>query len=179
MDWYNTDKQLDPIIKAGIFIFDFLTIHPFEDGNGRVSRLITNYLLLNLGLEASKFVSIEEYIYNNIEEYYNSPKLHTKKCLQTSHQTKPVQVATFLELKSNIEFPTKSLKQILEVEYEISKDTLKKTLPILIQNNFVAQRGEARATTYIRTLHNQGSCSLEKITEILSHKTKTKKTQKL
>lgn len=43
VDWYNTDKRTHPLSKVDIFIFDFLQIHPFEDGNGRTSRLLTNY----------------------------------------------------------------------------------------------------------------------------------------
>ena len=45
IDWLNTEISLDPVIKAGIAHFWFITIHPFEDGNGRIARALTDLLL--------------------------------------------------------------------------------------------------------------------------------------
>lgn len=49
MDWYNSDTNLHPIAKAALFSYKFVLIHPFDDGNGRISRLLMNYHLLRSG----------------------------------------------------------------------------------------------------------------------------------
>jgi Fic family protein len=49
IDWYNAEKQLHSLLIIGIFIVVFLEIHPFQDGNGRLSRILTTLLLLQAG----------------------------------------------------------------------------------------------------------------------------------
>ncbi len=49
MDWYNSDNSTPVIIKSAIFVYDFVSIHPFQDGNGRLSRLLGTLLLLKHG----------------------------------------------------------------------------------------------------------------------------------
>lgn len=46
VDWYNNDNQTHPLVKCALFAYDFVSIHPFQDGNGRLSRLISTLLLL-------------------------------------------------------------------------------------------------------------------------------------
>ncbi len=75
--WYETDDSLPSLIKDCIFIYDFLKIHPFEDGNGRVSRLLTNLLFLKNGCEFLKYSSLEEQINKNVKEYYASLRTTT------------------------------------------------------------------------------------------------------
>lgn len=45
LDWFNTEEKLDPVIKAGIAHLWFVTIHPFDDGNGRIARAIADMQL--------------------------------------------------------------------------------------------------------------------------------------
>jgi Fic family protein len=66
---YNT-SQLPPLLKVATFIFDLLSIHPFLDGNGRVSRLLTTYLLLKEGFIVSRYISLERLTEERKEEYY-------------------------------------------------------------------------------------------------------------
>ncbi len=40
LNWYNTEKEVHPLVKVASFVYDFLSVHPFQDGNGRLSRLI-------------------------------------------------------------------------------------------------------------------------------------------
>ena len=70
--WYNDDYQILPLIKIPIFILDFLAIHPFNDGNGRVSRLLTNLLYLKAGYDFIKYNSIEKVIFEKQNDYYES-----------------------------------------------------------------------------------------------------------
>jgi len=61
---------LDPIILAGIFHKQFVVIHPFIDGNGRCTRLLTKHLLANLGLNTFHLFSFENYYNQNVTEYF-------------------------------------------------------------------------------------------------------------
>ena len=64
------NDELDAILLIPIFIHDFLCIHPFSDGNGRMSRLLTALLLYRSGYVVGKYISIESKIANNKDLYY-------------------------------------------------------------------------------------------------------------
>lgn len=70
VDWYRKDSRTHALIKAAIFVYEFLSIHPFQDGNGRLSRLLTTLLLLKSGYSWIQYVSFEHEIENNKKEYY-------------------------------------------------------------------------------------------------------------
>ncbi|MCF0150932.1 MAG: Fic family protein [Firmicutes bacterium] len=64
--------ELEPLIAIPIFIHDFLCIHPFNDGNGRMSRLLTTLLLYRSGFYVGKYISLEAKIAKNKDLYYSS-----------------------------------------------------------------------------------------------------------
>lgn len=64
--------ELEPLIAIPIFIHDFLCIHPFNDGNGRMSRLLTTLLLYRSGFYVGKYISLEAKIAKNKNLYYSS-----------------------------------------------------------------------------------------------------------
>lgn len=64
--------ELEPLIAIPVFIHDFLCIHPFNDGNGRMSRLLTTLLLYRSGFYVGKYVSLEAKISKNKDLYYNA-----------------------------------------------------------------------------------------------------------
>ena len=64
--------EADPLLLIPMFILDFLCIHPFNDGNGRISRLLTLLLLYRAGYMAGKYVSIEKLISDSKESYYEA-----------------------------------------------------------------------------------------------------------
>lgn len=66
------DVELDSLILIPMFILDFLCIHPFNDGNGRMSRLITLLLLYQSGYFVGKYISIERLIADSKETYYEA-----------------------------------------------------------------------------------------------------------
>ena len=64
--------ELEPLIAIPVFIHDFLCIHPFNDGNGRMSRLLTTLLLYRSGFYVGKYISLEAKIAGNKDLYYNA-----------------------------------------------------------------------------------------------------------
>lgn len=66
------NMEAEPLIVIPTFIHDFLCIHPFNDGNGRMSRLLTTLLLYRNGFYVGKYISLEAKIANNKELYYNA-----------------------------------------------------------------------------------------------------------
>jgi Fic family protein len=70
MKWYKNDNQAHPIIKSAIFSYEFVSIHPFQDGNGRLSRLIAMLLLLKNGYKWIQYVSLEHEIESRKTDYY-------------------------------------------------------------------------------------------------------------
>ncbi|MBB6713427.1 Fic family protein [Clostridium gasigenes] len=68
----TSKEEVDSLVLIAAFILDFLSVHPFNDGNGRMSRLITILLLYKGGFEVGKFISIEKIIEDSKETYYES-----------------------------------------------------------------------------------------------------------
>lgn len=66
--------EVEPLIAIPIFIHDFLCIHPFNDGNGRMSRLLTTLLLYRSGFYVGKYISLEAKISKNKDLYYKALK---------------------------------------------------------------------------------------------------------
>ena len=64
------NMELEPLIAIPVFIHDFLCIHPFNDGNGRMSRLLTTLLLYRSGFYVGKYISLEAKIAKNKDLYY-------------------------------------------------------------------------------------------------------------
>lgn len=64
--------EVDPLLVIPIFILDFVSIHPFNDGNGRISRLLTLLLLYKSGYIVGKYISIEKIIEETKETYYDA-----------------------------------------------------------------------------------------------------------
>ena len=82
IDWYNLaskKSEKHPLILIANFIFEYLAIHPFQDGNGRTSRLLTNLMLLQSGYSFTNIVSHEKLIEENKANYYLSLNKTQKK----------------------------------------------------------------------------------------------------
>jgi Fic family protein len=70
LEWYKTDTEAHPLVRVATFVYDFLSIHPFQDGNGRLSRLLATLLLLQQGYSWIEYVSFEHEIENRKSTYY-------------------------------------------------------------------------------------------------------------
>ena len=68
--WADQESFKHPLIRIGNFVFEYLAIHPFQDGNGRTSRLLTNLLLLQHGYMFTRLVSHEKLIEERKADYY-------------------------------------------------------------------------------------------------------------
>lgn len=72
---YNSllkESGIDPLILVALYVLDFLCIHPFLDGNGRMARLITVLMLYHYGYEVSRYISLERIIEQTKESYYET-----------------------------------------------------------------------------------------------------------
>ena len=98
VDWTNknlADRYYHPLIVIGIFVVNFLAIHPFQDGNGRLSRALTNLLLLKSGYVYVPYSSTESIIEDNKEGYYIWFKLlYQNLGLTNKNRNRDVQAVT-------------------------------------------------------------------------------------
>jgi len=170
-------KEIHPIIIIGNFLVEFLNIHPFQDGNGRLSRVLTNLLMLQAGYAYMPYVSHEKLIEDNKAEYYLALR-KSQKTLKTDNPniipwlefffnivlTQARQAIELLS-KENIE-KLLSPKQLLVWEYllevpeatpgEISKKTkvarptVSQALDTLLRLKKVERIGQGRTTRYKR-----------------------------
>lgn len=81
--------NISPLLTVPAFVFDFLCIHPFPDGNGRVSRLLSVLLLHKAGYEVGRYISIERLIEQSKESYYTVLRDSSKDWHTGRHNLKP------------------------------------------------------------------------------------------
>ena len=101
-DWVITEfekDELHPLLIIANFLFEYLAIHPFEDGNGRSSRLLTNFLMLKVGYEFTPYISHEKIVESNKIEYYKALNL-SQQTLKTETENISPWVLFFLEVVS-------------------------------------------------------------------------------
>lgn len=83
------EGQHAPLLLTGAYVFDFLMIHPFNDGNGRMSRLLTLLLLYQAGHEVGRFISLERLTEESKETYYGSLRSSTAGWEKGEHDIWP------------------------------------------------------------------------------------------
>ncbi len=170
-----TQKKYHPLLIVGNFIVEFLNIHPFQDGNGRLSRVLTNLLLLQQGYLYMPYVSHEKLIEDNKPDYYLSLR-KSQKTFKTEAEDlstwleffltillKQSQMAIGLITAENIE-TLLSPKQLAVWEYlqtvneatpqeisekaEVARPTVNQVLNKLLELNKVERIGEGAAIRY-------------------------------
>ncbi|QQV74870.1 hypothetical protein H6P87_00412 [Rickettsia tillamookensis] len=126
IDWYNlavNDKSKHSLILIANFIFEYLAIHPFQDGNGQTSRLLTNLLLLKHGYLFTQIVSHERIIEENKIDYYK-----TLNKTQRSWKTELEDITDWLKFFLNVvKLQTIKALQIIKednIEYLLSEKQL-------------------------------------------------------
>lgn len=95
IEWTNEEletKNIHPLLVIANFIFEFLAIHPFQDGNGRLSRALTNLLLLKSGYSYVPYISLDEIIEETRAEYYLA-----LRATQKNHKTEHADIALWVE----------------------------------------------------------------------------------
>jgi Fic family protein len=83
------DGTYSPLLLCAAYVLDFTVIHPFRDGNGRMSRLITLWLLYIVGYDVGRYISIEKLIDNTKETYYEALRRSTDGWHQGEHDLGP------------------------------------------------------------------------------------------
>lgn len=137
VNWYNTETVVHPLIKIATFVYDFLSVHPFQDGNGRLSRLISTLLLMRNGYKWIQYVSFEHEIENRKSEYY----LVLRGCqAQRPNEDVTTWIQFFLNCLSNIQLQLLTKLQKSGMETQLSPK--EKSIYTIIQSRPNIQSGE-------------------------------------
>lgn len=137
INWYNSETEVHTLIKVASFVYEFLSVHPFQDGNGRISRLISTLLLLRNGYKWIQYVSFEHEIENRKNEYY-----HVLRSCQAQRPNEDVTewIIFFLSCLSNIQSQLMTKLQKSGLETQLSSK--EKSIYTIIQNRPNIQSGE-------------------------------------
>ncbi len=122
--WAGSENFKHPLILIANFIFEYLAIHPFQDGNGRTSRILTNIMLLQNGYDFTPFVSHEKIIEENKADYYLALN-KTQKTWKTDNEDLAHWLLFFLK---TIEKQSHKALEIMEgenIDYLLSEKQLK------------------------------------------------------
>jgi len=169
------DSELDSLILISMFILDFLCIHPFNDGNGRMSRLMTLLLLYQSGYFVGKYISIERLIADSKETYYEALQDSSAGWHEGTNDYLPfvrymlgIVVAAYREFTSRVDILiTRGLSkpervreiirsttgritktQIMKQCPDISQKTVERALKELMDSGRIIKIGGGRYTSY-------------------------------
>ncbi|MBO6264192.1 MAG: Fic family protein [Clostridia bacterium] len=166
--------EVDPLVVIPTFIHDFLCIHPFNDGNGRMSRLLTTLLLYKNGYVVGKYISLEKKIHDNKDDYYdalqsssenwhegkNDDTAFTKYMLGvilSAYRDFEERLEIVSEKKSaidmvkeafNVKIGKVTKSDIMELCPSLSRSSVEKALRDLISVGFISKHGNGPATFY-------------------------------
>lgn len=195
IEWINTQiirKELHPLLVIAVFVVVFLHIHPFQDGNGRLSRALTTLLLLQLGYSYVPYSSFERVIEENKDSYYLAlrrgqtelEEINAKTKSKTKTKIKPGGVNDWLE------FFLKSMqKQKVALEAKMKDELAAIKMPRLslqiielIKSRGATSIGEAVAATganrntvklHFKNLVNDGHLEKEGVGRGMRYRIKT------
>ena len=175
-DEATAEADLDPLLLIPMFVLDFLCIHPFNDGNGRMSRLLTLLLLYRAGYIVGKYISIEKMIEETKETYYESLQNSSVNWHEDTNDYAPfvqytlgVVVAAYREFSArvkllavgNLSKPERireiikgtlgkiTKTEIMEKCPDISQVTVQRALNDLVTSGEILKIGGGRYTSYI------------------------------
>lgn len=174
--YHEAKSEADPLLLSLMFILDFLCIHPFNDGNGRMSRLLTLLLLYQSGFIVGKYISIERIIEESKETYYEVLQDSSINWHENENDYKPfvnymlgVVVNAYKEFESRVElltYPnlskadrvreiirkhigTITKAELLNMNPDISDTTIQRALADLLKNGEIEKIGGGRYTKYV------------------------------
>ena len=170
-------EKYDPLLLVPLFILDFLCIHPFNDGNGRMSRLLTLLLLYRSGYIVGKYISVEMIIEKTKETYYEVLQESSAGWYEGKNAYLPfvkyyleVILSAYKEFSARVQLmQDRSLSKperirrlfantlqklskgmILEKCPDISASTIEATLAALVKEGYIIKIGAGKTTAYIR-----------------------------
>lgn len=168
--------EMDPLLLISMFVLDFLCIHPFNDGNGRMSRLLTLLLLYRAGYIVGKYISIEKLIEESKETYYAALQQSSQKWHEEANDYAPfvrytlgVVAAAYRDFSTRVQALAASdmskpdrireiikgtlgkitKAEIIEQCPDISQITVQRTLADLQKSGEILKLGGGRYTSYI------------------------------
>lgn len=168
--------EIDPLLLIPMFVLDFLCIHPFNDGNGRMSRLLTLLLLYRAGYIVGKYISIEMLIEKTKDTYYDALKASSTGWHDGENDYMPFVAYTLGIIKNAYKtfsdrvehLTTKGIskpervrqfiesklgkvtkKDIIDACPDISATTVEKALGELVKDGTITKVGSGRGTAYI------------------------------
>lgn len=171
------DARFDALVLIPMFIFDFLCIHPFHDGNGRMSRLLTLLLLYRSGFMVGKYISLEMLIEESKADYYEALQVSSAHWHENDCDMKPyveytlgIVLKAYRELESRVEGLVTSRmskadriraivnatlgkvtkRDILAKCPDISTAMVEMTLKRLLDEGVIQKTGRGRSTAYVR-----------------------------
>ena len=177
----NND-EMDPLLLIPIFILDFLCIHPFNDGNGRMSRLLTLLLLYRAGYVVGKYISIEKMISDSKDTYYEVLQESSYDWHEGKNDYAPfvrymlgIVVAAYREFSSRVELLTNKAfskpdrvrevirttsgkitkSEILVKCPDISMTTVERALADMLEKREIIKIGGGRYTSYAWNYENE------------------------
>ena len=172
------EERFDRLLLIPMFILDFLCIHPFNDGNGRMSRLLTLLLIYRDGYLVGKYISIEKIIEASKETYYESLQESSMNWHENSNNYAPFVIyylgilnKAYLEFEKRVQFirdtsmskPDRirtiinqrigsfAKKDIIEECPDISVTTIERTLNSLLKSGWIRKIGSGQNTSYVKT----------------------------
>lgn len=172
------DKTFDPLFVIALFILDFVSVHPFDDGNGRMSRLLTLLLLYHAGYVVGRYISLEKVIEDSKDTYYEALQASSDNWLSGTNDPSPFvrylfgtilkayslfeeRVSDVLVAKASKEKRIKLLfertptplrkRQILDACPDVSSITVARTLKSLLDAGLIRKIGAGPATAYVKT----------------------------
>ena len=166
--------NVDPLVAIPIFIHDFLCIHPFNDGNGRMSRLLTTLLLYKSGYVVGKYISLEKKIQISKDDYYDALSQSGEGWMESENDDTPfvkyilgVILAAYRDFEERVnlfgtkmtarEMVEKAVKSkigkftksdIMELCPEIGKGSVENSLKAMCEEGLIKREGKGRATFY-------------------------------
>jgi len=169
------EENINLLIISLIFILDFLSIHPFNDGNGRMSRLLTNLLLYRLGYSIGKYISLENKINNSKELYYNALYESQKGWHEGNNNPLPfinymleIIESSYIELDEKVSLLNQDLSayemvkrslsnkigritktEVIELLPILSPSSIEKSIHRLVKEEKLEKQGVGKATFYI------------------------------
>lgn len=176
-DAYNRavgEGKVDPLILIPVFIHDFLCIHPFLDGNGRMSRLLTTLLLYRAGYEVGKYISLEAKIAKNKGAYYDALELSQTGWHEEEDDPTPfikyllgTIISAYRDFEDRMEIISLSSedtvrkavesrigkftkREIIELCPNISASTVERNLRAMVNRGELEKQGAGKSTVYIR-----------------------------
>lgn len=151
------EDSVNPYILMGMFILDFLCIHPFSDGNGRMSRLLTILLLYKSGNMVGKYISVEKAIEQSKETYYESLGDSSFEWHDNKNTYKPF-VEYMLGVILNVSQTFEDRVEIIAVEGNSKSDRIreqiKSTVGEITKSELVKMFSDISDTTVQRALND-------------------------